>query len=124
MWKRTAPVAALGLLLLAGCSEVAEVSESVGGAADKASVCGQALGIVDLNPNVDPQQVQDEAADKAQRLRDLAGQAAEQDLKQNLTALADGYVELEQQRADRIGDFNQWLKQNLNKLDQLRKACT
>lgn len=124
MWKRTAPVAALGLLLLAGCSEVAEVSESVGGAADKASVCGQALGIVDLNPNVDPQQIQDEAADKAQRLRDLAGQAAEQDLKQNLTALADGYVELEQQRADRIGDFNQWLQQNLNNLDNLRKACT
>lgn len=123
MWKRTAPVAALGMLLLAGCSEVAEVSESVGGAADKASVCGQALGLVNLNPNIDLQQVQDEAADKAQRLRGLADQAAEQDLKQNLTALADGYVELEQRRVDRISDFNQWLQQNLSKLDKLRNAC-
>ncbi|GAA1238509.1 hypothetical protein GCM10009676_23920 [Prauserella halophila] len=123
MWKRTVPAAALGMLLLAGCSEVAEVQDTVSGAADKASVCGKALGIVDLNPNLDPQQAQDEAADKAQQLRDLAGQAAEQDLQQNLTALADGYVELEQRSADQLGEFNQWLQQNLNNLESLRQAC-
>lgn len=123
MWKRTAPVAALGLVLLAGCSEVSEVHESVSGAADKASICGQALGLVNLNPNVDAEKVQAEAADKAQRLRDLAGRVAEQDVKQNLTELADGYVELEQRRADRIGDFNEWLQKNLANLDELRQTC-
>ncbi|WP_369822244.1 hypothetical protein [Saccharomonospora sp. CUA-673] len=117
------PVAAVGMMVLAGCSEAAEMHEDVTGAADKASVCGQALGIVDLNPNVDPEKVQAEAGEKAQQLRDLASDVADQDVKQNLTALADGYVEMEQRRVDRLGDFNQWVQRNLNNLEELRQAC-
>ncbi|OLT41213.1 hypothetical protein BJF85_24370 [Saccharomonospora sp. CUA-673] len=123
MWRRAVPVAAVGMMVLAGCSEAAEMHEDVTGAADKASVCGQALGIVDLNPNVDPEKVQAEAGEKAQQLRDLASDVADQDVKQNLTALADGYVEMEQRRVDRLGDFNQWVQRNLNNLEELRQAC-
>lgn len=122
MWKPAA-IAALVILPLAGCSEAAEVQDTVSGATDKASVCGEALGIVDLNPNVDPQKVRSEAADKAERLRGLASDVAERDVRQNLTALADGYVELEQRRVDRLAGFNQWLQRNLDNLDGLRRAC-
>jgi len=123
MWTRTVPAAALGMMLLAGCSEAAEMHDTVNGAADKASVCGQALGIVDLNPSVHAEKVKSEAGEKARKLRDLASDVAEQDVKQNLTALADGYVELEQRRVDRMSDFNQWVQRNLNNLENLRKAC-
>ncbi|PXY34336.1 hypothetical protein DI005_03860 [Prauserella sp. PE36] len=122
MLKRCAPVA-LGLLLLTGCSEVNEAVDQVNSATSKASVCSQALGIVDLNPNVDPQEVQARAEEKANQLQDLANQVAEQDVKQTLGAMADGYLELEQQKLDNMNAFNQWLQRNLNNLEQLRQAC-
>ncbi|MBK1785049.1 hypothetical protein [Prauserella cavernicola] len=122
MLKRCAPVA-LGLLLLAGCSEVNEAVDGVNNATNKASVCGQALGIADLNPNVDPEQVQANAEEKAGELRDLAGQVAEQDVKQTLGAMADGYLEFEQRKLDNLSAFNEWLQRNLENLDQLRQAC-
>ncbi|MFC4002610.1 hypothetical protein ACFS2C_03850 [Prauserella oleivorans] len=122
MWKRCAP-AALGLLLLTGCSEVNEAVDGVNAAAGKASVCSEALGLAQLNPNADPEQVKASAEEKANRLRELAGQVAEQDVRQTLQTMADGYVELEQQRVDNLRNFNTWLQRNLQNLERLRQAC-
>lgn len=114
-------VRALGLViglgvLLAGCDEV-------GSAMDKASACGQALGLADLNPNVDLSTLPQVAAEKADQLRQLAEKVADQDLKQNLVAMADAYVSLEKRKVDRLSDVNDWLQRNAANLDNLRKTC-
>lgn len=116
-------VAALGGLLLAGCDQVNEAVNKADAATDKASVCTEALGLAELNPNVAPQQVQAKAQEKADRLRELGQQVAEQDVKQTLFAMADSYVEIEQRQAGALGNFNEWLQRNSRQLDQLRKAC-
>ncbi|MEU6645091.1 hypothetical protein ABZ863_21360 [Saccharomonospora sp. NPDC046836] len=116
-------LAALGLLLLTGCDEVNEAVDQVNTVASKASVCTEALGLANLNPNVDPEQVIAQAEEKANRLQELASQVAEQDVKQTLLTMADGYLELERQRLDNLSAFSQWLQRNLNNLEQLRQAC-
>ncbi|PRX44750.1 hypothetical protein B0I33_111265 [Prauserella shujinwangii] len=125
MWKRSA-LAALGILgtvALAGCDDVNSAIDQADRAADRASVCTEALGLVNLNPNVDPQQLQAEAEEKANRLRELGQQAADQEVQQSLQQLADSYVELEQKQATAAGEFNQWLQNSMKQLDELRQAC-
>lgn len=109
--------------LTAGCGEVGETIEQVDGATDKASACSEALGIVDLNPNLDPEQAAAKAGEKAEQLRQLGNEVADQSVQESLFRLADGYVELEQRKADGLDNFNQWLQRNLTRLDQLRQAC-
>ncbi|WP_199429949.1 hypothetical protein [Qaidamihabitans albus] len=123
MLKRSAP-AVLGVLLLAGCSEVNSAVDQANDAADKASVCTKALGLADLNPNVDPQKLQAGAEEKANKLRELGQQAVDQDVKQTLLSMADSYAELEQKQADQLGNINEWIQRNTQQLDQLRQACT
>lgn len=112
---------ALGLViglgvLLAGCDEV-------GSAMDKASACGQALGLADLNPNVDLSTLPQVAAEKADQLRQLAEKVADQDLKQNLITMADAYVSLEKRKVDRLSDVNDWIQRNAANLANLRAVC-
>ncbi len=114
----------LGVLLLAGCSEVNSAVDQANDAADKASVCTKALGLADLNPNVDPQKLQAGAEEKANKLRELGQQAVDQDVKQTLLSMADSYAELEQKQADQLGNINEWIQRNTQQLDQLRQACT
>ena len=129
MRSAAAALGVVGMLsvTLTGC---AEVDDAVGNATDtvddvrsKAGVCGKALGIVDLNPNLDVDTVKAEAGKKADQLRDLANQVGEQSVKDNLFALADGYVELEQNKVDHMRGFSDWLQRNLDKLGGLRDAC-
>ncbi|GHF75192.1 hypothetical protein FHX82_002241 [Amycolatopsis bartoniae] len=108
-------LAVLGLLLVA-CDQVSATT-------DKASVCAEALGLSNLNPNLDPEQLAAQAQQKADRLRELAGQVADQDLKQNLFTIADSYVALEQRKAQHLGDLNDWVQRNANNLSALRAAC-
>ncbi|GAA5163196.1 MULTISPECIES: hypothetical protein [Amycolatopsis] len=108
-------VAALGLVL-AACAGVGET-------VDKAGVCAEALGLSNLNPNLDPEQLADQARQKATRLRELAGQVSDQDLKQNLFTLADSYVALEERKARGLGDLNDWVQRNADNLSALRAAC-
>lgn len=127
MRKRSA-LAALGpmavlAMLMTGCEEVNDAADQVNSAASKANVCAEALGVVNLNPNVDPEQVRAEAEEKANRLRELGERAAQQDLRETLFAMSDGYLELEQRKLDHLNGFNEWLQQNLRNLEQLRQAC-
>lgn len=125
MRKRSA-LAALGVMAIVsvtGCSEVNEAVDQVDNASTKAQVCSQALGVVDLNPNVDPEQVRAEAEEKANRLRELGNQVADQSVRDTLSQLADGYENLEQQAPDNLNAFNDWLRRNLQSLEQLRQAC-
>ncbi|EHR53233.1 hypothetical protein SacmaDRAFT_5065 [Saccharomonospora marina XMU15] len=125
MWKRSA-VAALGLVAIVsvtGCSEVNEAVNQVDNASSKAQVCTEALGLVNLNPNVDPEQVQAGAEEKANRLRELGNQVADQSVRETLSRMADGYQELGQQQLDNLQAFDDWLSRNLRNLEQLRQAC-
>lgn len=121
-WSALAALGAMAVLAT-GCAEVNDAADQVNSAAGKASVCAEALGVADLNPNVDPEQVRADAEQKANRLRELGEQATQQDLRQTLFAMADGYLELEQGKLDHLNGFNQWLQQNLRNLEQLRQAC-
>lgn len=119
-----AGLAAAGLLL-AGCTDdVNSAINQVDAVGDKASTCSKALGIVDLNPNVDPQQVADNAGRKAEELRRLGEQAANADLQQTLFDMADQYVQLEKQRAEHLQNFTDWLRNSTENLQKLQRACT
>lgn len=111
----------LGLLiglgvLLTGCDQVSS-------ATDKASACGQALGLANLNPDIDPAEVHEVAARKADQLRELADKVADQDLKQDLFTMADAYVDLERRKVDSLSDVNDWVQRNADNLTNLREVC-
>ncbi|AXB45740.1 hypothetical protein [Amycolatopsis albispora] len=115
-------IAVLGLVL-AGCDEVSQAVDQANNATSKAAACTEALGIANFDPNVNPEQLQAEAGEKATKLRELGNQVAEQDVQQTLFAMADSYVELEQRKTDQLGNVNDWLQRSLTNLEQLQKAC-
>jgi outer membrane protein OmpA-like peptidoglycan-associated protein len=119
---RTLGVVGLGALL-GGCDQVGSAVDQANDAKDKASACAEATGLANLNPNLDPAQLAAQAQQKSDRLRALAGQVADQDLKQNLVTIADSYVSLEQRKADRLSNVNDWLQRNATNLENLRSAC-
>jgi hypothetical protein len=91
---------------------------------DKASVCAEALGLADLNPLVDPDRLRARAAAKEQRLRELAGNVSDGDVKSSLLTMADSYVEVQKERFDDLTVVANWAKRNAVRLDALRQACT
>lgn len=111
------------LLGLAAVALLLTACDQVDSASDKASVCAEALGLTNLNPNVDPAELAAQAQDKANRLRELADRTADGTLKQNLTTIADSYVALEQRKAQRLGDVNEWVQRNADNIGALRAAC-
>jgi hypothetical protein len=110
-------------LLLAACDQVDSTVDSVSGGAAKASACAEALGLADLNPLVDPAKIKARAEDKEERLRALAGQVQDQDVKNALFTMADSYVEVQKERFDDLGVVGKWAQRNATHLDQLRKVC-
>jgi hypothetical protein len=121
-WGVPGGIVAAGLLLV-GCDQVNSAAGQVSGAVDKASACSEALGLADLNPLVDPAKLKARAADKAKRLRELAGQVQEQDVKNALFTMADSYVEVQKERFDDLGIVGKWAQRNAQHLDNLRKTC-
>jgi hypothetical protein len=109
--------------LLAGLGVLLTACDQVDSAADKASACGQALGLADINPDIDLSKLPEVAAQKADQLRQLAQKVDDQDLKQNLFTMADAYVGLEQRKADKLADLNNWIQQNSGNLAKLRQIC-
>jgi hypothetical protein len=97
--------------------------DQANGAASKATACGEALGLADLNPLVDPEKIKARAADKEKRLRELAGRVQEQDVRNALFTMADSYVEVQKERFDDLGVVGQWAQRNAQHLDRLRKVC-
>jgi hypothetical protein len=114
----------VAVLLAAGCAEVDSAVDQASGAADRAAVCAEALGLADLNPLVDPERLRARAADKERRLRELAENVADQDVKASLLTMADSYVEVQQERFEDLGVVAGWAKANAARVDALRQACT
>jgi hypothetical protein len=112
------------VLALAGCSQVDSAVNQATAATDKATVCAEALGLADLNPLIDPERVKARAADKERRLRELANNVSDGDVKQSLLTMADSYIEVQKERFDDLTVVGRWAKRNAEHLDALRKACT
>lgn len=117
-------VALAAVLVLSGCEEVSEAVDDANAVADKASVCAEALGIADLNPLVDPEKLEQRAADKERRLRELAENVADEDVKESLLGLADSYLQVQKERIEDASVVARWVQRNTERLDNLRKACT
>ncbi|WP_326566850.1 hypothetical protein VSH64_34070 [Amycolatopsis rhabdoformis] len=122
-WGAVAALTAAGLLL-AGCDQVNSAVDTASSTADKVGTCTQALGLADLNPLVDPDKLKARAQDKEQRLRALAADVQEQDVKNALLGMADSYVEVQKEHIQDAGVVAAWAKRNVTKLDALRKACS
>lgn len=114
-----------GVLLAAGrLCRGQSAEDQASNAKDKATVCAGALGIADLNPLADPDRLKARAADKARRLRESAGNVADQDVKSALPSMAGSYVEIQKERADDLTVVATWAKRRAGHVDALRKACT
>jgi hypothetical protein len=112
------------MLVLTGCEEVSEAADEVNAVADRASVCAEALGLADLNPLIDQEKLKQRAEDKERRLRELAGDVADEDVKASLLGLADSYLQVQKERLEDAGVVARWVQRNTERLDALRKACT
>ncbi len=112
------------MVALAGCAEVSSAVDDAERFTDRATVCTEALGLADLNPLVDPDKLRSRAEDKERRLRELAGQVADQDVKNSLLTMADSYVEVQKERFEDLGVLAGWAKRNAERIDALRAACT
>lgn len=122
--RRVGVTLAAVLMTVTACAEVGEAVDTASAAADRASVCAEALGLADLNPLVDKERLQQRAEDKERRLRELAGNVADEDVKASLLGLADSYLQVQKERLDDAGVVARWVKRNTERLDNLRVACT
>lgn len=109
--------------MLVGCDQVNSAVDTANSTASKASACTDALGLADLNPLADPAKLKAQAEDKEKRLRALAGQVQDNDVKNALTNMAQSYVEVEKERFDDASVVAKWAQRNVQRLDVLRKAC-
>ncbi|HVV10868.1 hypothetical protein [Amycolatopsis sp.] len=103
-------------LLLAGCDQV-------DAATSKTSACAEALGLSNIDVHLDPDELAAQARQKADRLRALADEVSDQDLKQQLGKIADSYLALEQRKLDNLSNLNEWAQRNAANLSALRTAC-
>jgi hypothetical protein len=122
-WGKTAAALVAAGLLLTGCDDISNAVDEGGRTADKVSACTEALGLADLNPLVDPEKLKARAEDKEKRLRELAGNVEDDDVKNALIGMADSYVEVQKERIQDAGVVAQWVARNVDKLDALRTAC-
>jgi hypothetical protein len=105
---------ALGLL------SACEQAKALG---DKASICADALGLATLVPDTDPEKTRKEALAKAEKLKGLAADAEEKDVKGALTTLADEYVQVSKKRADDLRNFAGWAGDLYKNQENVRKIC-
>jgi hypothetical protein len=110
-------------LLLAGCSEVGSAVDQANNAKDRASACGEALGLANVDPNLDPAQLQAEADQRAKRLKELGNQVADQGLKQSFYDMSNSLAEVGQKAEGGLANLPDVIQRNTQRLDQLRKAC-
>ncbi|MGW7530942.1 hypothetical protein [Amycolatopsis sp. NPDC054798] len=122
-WGVAVALVAAGTLL-AGCDQVDSAVNQANSAVDKVSACSEALGLADLNPLVDGEKLKARAQDKERRLRELASNVQEEDVKKALLGMADSYVQVQKEHLEDAGVIARWTKRNLERLDGLRKACT
>lgn len=124
MGLRGVCVTLLAVLSLSACEQVGSAVDQASTVADKASVCAEALGLADLNPLVDPERLRQRAADKERRLRELADNVADEDVKASLLGMADSYLQVQKEHLEDAGVVARWVRNNTERLDALRQACT
>lgn len=124
MGLRGVSIAVGAVFALSACAQVDSAVDEANSFADKASVCAEALGLADLNPLVDADRLRQRAEDMEQRLRALAENVADEDVKASLLGLADSYVQVQKEHLEDAGVVARWVKRNTERLDALRKACT
>lgn len=118
-----AALLAAAALFTTGCDEVGAAVDQAGEVTDKAGVCAEALGLADLNPLVDPDKLRERAEDKERRLRELAENVGDQDVRSSLLTMADSYVEVQHERFEDLSVIAAWAKRNAERVDALRTAC-
>jgi hypothetical protein len=125
------PVATLVLALglagaVAGCDTVQQATDTanqVGQAADKASLCIDALKLAGFTPDAtDPAKAVDETKKKAEELEALAGKAADTTLKQAIQGVS------EQMSKVTLDDLSPasiatWTQAKLDAVSALSNAC-
>jgi hypothetical protein len=118
MSRRLAAIAVLtpALALLSACDQV-------NAAADKVSVCTEALNLVTLVPNPDPEKTRQEMADKAKKAEELASNVQNADVKGALDSMAQEYVDATKKSVDELRNFTGWTADLVRTQENLRKAC-
>jgi hypothetical protein len=119
---------ALGLIGAAsGCEAVQQASDTanqVGQAADKATVCLEALKLANFTPTAtDPQKALEETQKKAEELNALAAKAGDATLKDAITGVSD------KMSAVTLEDVNPanaaaWAQEKLDTVSKLSNACS
>jgi hypothetical protein len=109
-------VAFAALALISACDQ----AKSLG---DKASACAQALGLSTFVPSPDPEKTKQEAADKAARLRQLAADTQDGNVKGALGALANEYVEVSKKSVNEIERTANWAANLAKTQENVRKIC-
>jgi hypothetical protein len=119
---------ALGLVgAVSGCEAVQQASDTanqVGQAADKATLCIEALKLAGFTPDAtDPQKALEETQKKAQELNDLAAKAGDTTLQDAITGVSDtmGKVTLEDLNPANIAT---WSQEKLDQVAKLSNACS
>ncbi|ONI83849.1 hypothetical protein ALI22I_36055 [Saccharothrix sp. ALI-22-I] len=118
---------ALGLVgAVSGCEAVQQASDTanqVGQAADKATLCIEALKLAGFTPDAtDPQKALEETQKKAQELNDLAAKAGDTTLQNAITGVSDtmSKVTLEDLNPANIAT---WSQAKLDQVAKLTAAC-
>jgi hypothetical protein len=119
---------ALGLVgAVSGCEAVQQASDTanqVGQAADKATLCIEALKLAGFTPDAtDPQKALEETQRKAQELNDLAAKAGDTTLQDAITGVSDtmSKVTLEDLNPANIAT---WSQEKLDQVAKLSNACS
>lgn len=90
----------------------------------KGKACAEALGLTAALPDGgDLTEFREQAGERAQRLQDLATNVDGNDVRDALFRVSDFYVEVEQRRAESLGELNDWVQRNADRVDDLRTVC-
>jgi cobalamin-dependent methionine synthase I len=123
-------VAALSLPLLVGLAACGEVQEAQQGLQeanenlDAVSACMQAINVASFMPNfADPQQAQADAQAKAEELRKLAEQTADQTLRQNLLDVQQSVQQVANGEIT-LKSSAEWTTAQLEKYQQVTTTCS
>ena|GEM_PF-6625900 len=107
------------VIALAGCDELNQASNAL----SKAEVCARAVSAAGYTPDLsDPTKSVRDAQERADQLRDLAGQTADANLQRELREMADQLGSLQPGDVDPAAAAG-WTSRKIDQLNQLQQAC-
>ena len=109
--------------VLAGCDQVSDAVGSADAAADKASICIDAVKLAGFYPDLsNPEQAVKDAENTAKKLSDLAERAGDKTLKEALSDMSGKVAELTPSTLD-PANVATWAKEKAGALNALTQAC-